>query len=234
MCIYIHKLYCIVDVISTVLTLCITLLYPRGSFRFEIQNKATHPSAGGRSYHRRRPNHHGRLSSVPEPNYKPEDTQKQSSLRLKTKLRVDKRTSAPIASSSHTWPTTAPLGKPLRARSLAREIHLSTRSWDHLDPTSHQATTTTINANREGTHPPPQLPRETAFHQRVDRHGRPFGDRAATYQSRAPPLRNKITPNVDTEGPRNMRTERSPHAETKSPRSLHSTHTVESSQTGDI
>ncbi|KAF3550686.1 hypothetical protein DY000_02004472 [Brassica cretica] len=38
----------------------------------------------------------------------------------------------------------------------------------------------------------------------------PFGDRAATYQSRASPLRKKITPNVDTEVPRNMRTERSP------------------------
>ncbi|CAN6811147.1 unnamed protein product, partial [Brassica oleracea] len=164
----------------TVLTLCITLLYPRVSFRFEIQNKATRPSAGGRSYHRRQPNHHGRLSSVPEPNYKPEDTQKQSSLRLKTKLRVDK---IPL-------PTKPPLLQ-------------STRIEKALTP-------------------PPQLPRETTFHQRVDRHGRPFGDRAATYQSRAPPLGNKITPNVDTEGPRNMRTERSPHAETKSPRSLHS------------
>ncbi|WZZ42756.1 hypothetical protein YC2023_039015 [Brassica napus] len=123
MCIYIHKLYCIVDVISTVLTLCITLLYPRGSFRFEIQNKATHPSAGGRSYHRRRPNHHGRLSSVPEPNYKPEDTQKQSSLRLKTKLRVDKiplPTKPPLLQSTRIEKALTPLHNSLgKQRSIS-------------------------------------------------------------------------------------------------------------------
>lgn len=52
----------------------------------------------------------------------------------------------------------------------------------------------------ERSPPPPRYQREaTAFHQRVDRHGNPFGERATIYQSRALPLRNKITPALDRE-----------------------------------
>ncbi|KAG2258306.1 hypothetical protein Bca52824_077600 [Brassica carinata] len=57
---------------------------------------------------------------------------------------------------------------------------------------------------------PPRNARDTAFHQRVDRHGNPFGKRAATYQARGPPIRNKITPDVDQESPRSRDLERSP------------------------
>lgn len=63
----------------------------------------------------------------------------------------------------------------------------------------------------ERTSPPVRHAREsTAFHHRVDRHGNPFGKRAATYQSRAPPLKNKITPTLEREPPRHSGTERSP------------------------
>lgn len=63
----------------------------------------------------------------------------------------------------------------------------------------------------ERTSPPVRHAREaTAFQHRVDRHGNPFGERAATYQSRAPPLKNKIAPTLEREPPRCSGTERSP------------------------
>ncbi|KAL0838236.1 hypothetical protein Bca101_090126 [Brassica carinata] len=51
----------------------------------------------------------------------------------------------------------------------------------------------------------PRLPIDEAFQQRIDRHGKPFGERAATYQSRALPLRNKITPTIYHEVQRHER-----------------------------
>lgn len=63
----------------------------------------------------------------------------------------------------------------------------------------------------ERIHPPRRHNKEApAFHQRVDRHGNPFGERATTYHSRAPPLRNKITPPTDREAPTNQERETEP------------------------
>lgn len=94
----------------------------------------------------------------------------------------------------------------------------------------YKAVTEQARSNRSIRHPSPPRPyRETAFHQRLDRHGNPYGERAATYQSRAPPLRNKITPNVEPEAPQQRRTERKlPHrreATDISPQYSHRRHT---------
>lgn len=63
---------------------------------------------------------------------------------------------------------------------------------------------------RDRQHSPTRQEGDSAFHRRVDRHGNPFGARATTYLSRAPPLRNKITPPTETEAPRQRRLEKSP------------------------
>ncbi|KAF2617096.1 hypothetical protein F2Q68_00042316 [Brassica cretica] len=45
----------------------------------------------------------------------------------------------------------------------------------------------------------------TDFSNRVDRHGRPFGERAPTFPPRGQPLRNKVTPQIQSEAARHTR-----------------------------
>lgn len=56
---------------------------------------------------------------------------------------------------------------------------------------------------------------QTAFQQRVDRHGNPFGERTASYYSRAPPLRNKIIPPTQRQEPRQQTHRSIPHRYSK-------------------
>lgn len=103
---------------------------------------------------------------------------------------------------------------PSRTVTETREIRRKEVSYNSVEgPPRNPLPTNQQHHNQlrvERRSPPSRLSRDTAFHQRVDRHGNPFGQRAATYQTRAPPLKNKITPSMEREDSRRVLQEHAP------------------------
>lgn len=105
------------------------------------------------------------------------------------------------------------------------EIHVSTSQQSRWE--GRKNSSTMVESHRERTQDtriksPRNAPRnrETPFHQRLDRHGRPFGDRIPLPSSQALGPRNKITPphSLEEGYQRNNQASLTHHTRTRSPR----------------
>lgn len=111
-------------------------------------------------------------------------------------------------------PRECPLADP-PARDSTREVH--TRS-SYKSTSPRQRNPQRQSEHREGKAPMVEEP----FHRRLDRHGRPFGERLPLPVSRSLPLRNKITPH-DANSEQNTQEARRGEQRQAAPENSHNT-----------